>query len=534
MKLIRKNNIFAAALILGMLACAGCATDSDLTGQTEETTIVSLIKGSGKNKKASVEDIESDSGVLDNEKNDTDSSEAEAVDKKAEKAAAKAAAKEAKAAAKAEKAAAKKYAKQKKETEKALKKARKEGSDIPEVTLAQDSERVDAEGNLKVAASEVGENGEDSKASVEWFLDSANRTVLEKNVGKIKIHVNGKNGTFNFSIFDRDSKELPMFSKIEEGTNTSFFLLYGKKMYKLSGVPSVKTAARLTEYGADISYIIPGKAQVIVSFEVISSSIKRENDLIKISSVIKNLAAEPEKKEGEEEEQPVKTTKMALKLLMDTSCGENTSIHFIDSNNEAITTERQIHTSSEIKWISTGNGNSTYQILLAGGDVSPFEAVTIASYDTLNKFKWESSVNPSKTFGSASSYNDSGVAFVWKNSEVEAGGERSFQTIIATAAHPDEPNGDFYIELTTPTQPRIPSTPKVKPKVEEKTTPAVTKETIPSVPARIPDVEYTDEYINKLLNRIEALESGAAEIKRDELYILNQELDMILDYLRNN
>lgn len=555
------KKVLAVTVILNIFLVAGCATDSDLTGQSEETTLVSLFKGS-KNKKAATEDsaeneivpetvvetvIEAES-VSESEVSDEEMSpkEKKAAEKKA---------------AKAEKAAAKKLAKQKKEQEKAIKKARKEGADIPEVILASDSNSSKAYEEKTVA--QESEVPEELKSS-QWYLESAARKKISKTIGKIKLSANGKKGTFNISVFNREAREVPLLSKNKEGTTSSFFLKYDNKVYKLSGVSSVKTAARVTEYGIELSYLIPGKAHVLVNMEVVSSSMQRVDDMVRITTSVKNLASEiqkepeddeveqpkekkmkaskatyksPEQVEEEqvvEEEKVVQSNKIGLKLLLDTCVGENSEAHFYDSYKAPVVTEKQVQANGDIKWFTTGNGKASFQIVMGGPEVTPFDSVTVAGFNTLNNFKWDVAVNPSKSFATVSSYNDSGVAYTWKTEEVLSEEEKLYTTYIATAAAPDEPNAEVFVNLYSKANKNPVQTAPVVKKEPEKTVKAPETSVSAQAPAVSSVPQYNDSYVQWVLNRIAELESGAKEVRRDELLILNQELDLILDYYRNN
>ena len=71
----------------------------------------------------------------------------------------------------------------------------------------------------------------------------------------------------------------------------------------------------------------------------------------------------------------------------------------------------------------------------------------------------------------------------------------------------------------------------VKKKFEENYTPKAT-ESVEFNVKKLSREKFTPEYIQKLLDRIAELEKDSASVNRDELLKLNQELDQILEALR--
>ena len=72
---------------------------------------------------------------------------------------------------------------------------------------------------------------------------------------------------------------------------------------------------------------------------------------------------------------------------------------------------------------------------------------------------------------------------------------------------------------------------EIKKKFEENYTPKAT-ESVEFNVKKLSREKFTPEYIQKLLDRIAELEKDSASVNRDELLKLNQELDQILEALR--
>lgn len=367
----------------------------------------------------------------------------------------------------------------------------------------------------------------------EWMKHS--RGNVDAKLGYYRIAAKGNLGSFNLSILDNDGKYVPVFSTFEEYTGTSFYLMAGKKVYKLSGGAGIHTAVRETPKGVQIAYIIPNVAQVLVDFTVFSSSQKRDGDMVKTTAVVKNLGRKAEQ--------------FALRLVMDSSIGEKSRNHFYLSDKSAIKREILFRSGSCPDWIMTGNDMTSFQILLKGADISKQDFVALANYDTLSTLNWEPSILSTKAFDTLSSYNNSAISVSWNKKDLEKENEYKEIIYFAAATYPESVNGDYFIEKY--------KAPVVKEKneaevisaevIEENSGVKEIKENSADEVISViePDDSvfaeqsanssaFTNEYIQGLLDRIAELESGASELKQDELLILNEELDAVLMHLREN
>lgn len=355
-----------------------------------------------------------------------------------------------------------------------------------------------------------------------------NHGSVEKESSNLKIVTKGKLGTFNVYIRDRDDRVLPVFSTQEEFTTTSFYLQVGKKVFKLSGGTGVTTACRETVDGVQIVYIIPKIAQVLVDFRILSSDEKRDGDILKVSSYVKNLKG--------------RSDTFALKLLMDTAIGEKRRTHFYDSESIPIKTETLYRSVKNYPWILTGNDTSSFQILLTGADITEPEFVAIGAYETLNTMNWEPAVAVNRSFDTVSSYNNSAVEVSWKTELLEKDEAGLSVLYFAVASFPDSINGTSFIEnYKEPENEDELETPKTEIISADS---GESIESIFAVPAEpfIPVFtgnnetvsDSSTEYIQRILDRIAELETGDKNLNQEELLLLNEELDEILMRLRDN
>lgn len=363
------------------------------------------------------------------------------------------------------------------------------------------------------------------------------RLNVKKESGSLKLEAKGKLGSFNCYVIDRDENPVSVFSRSEEFTGTSLYLKAGKKLYKLAGGSGIKTAARETENGLDISYIIPKVAHVILECKVFSSLPSKDGDMIKMTAYVKSLKTKKEE--------------FSLKLVMDTELGESNKYHFYGSDNNPVTTETMFRSSSENRWIMTGNEQTGFQILLNGADISTPDFVAIANFDNLDTLSWEPSLLSTRSFDTVSSYNNSACCIAWKKTFLEPEEKYSNVVYFAVAAFPDMVTGESYINTfknpQSESENKIPSAPLLitetsatemkteKPlSINQDTGDVLDKENLVSDYDEYAPPVYSKEYINRLLNRISELEADGRDLNQEELLLLNEELDLVLKQLRKD
>lgn len=387
------------------------------------------------------------------------------------------------------------------------------------------------------------------------WVDTSNKPI-DYSLGKIRFKVKPKKGTFNILVLNEDERSIPVLSTSNEYMTTSFYLLAGKKIYKLNEDSNVKTFARRIENGVSLRYFIENVSEVVVNFECLKSSETSDYDTIKVSSTVTNL----------------KKTKnnFALKVIFDTVLGETDRHHFYNSNKEPVRNELSLRNFKYEKWFVSQNSSASLQFLFEGSDITPPSLVALANYSTLaNKKSWEPDMSTYKTFDTVLSYNNSAVGVYWEKQPLAV--EENFTSIfyMAVASDNHQPSGDLLINdssignndveiITTDKEPE-------KKAVEEPVKEFITPDSQPKTPENNSPIEvidqpviveeknidsdiqnkkktnekednfeekYTEEYVRRLLIRIAELETSNAEINKSELDMLNAELDSILEYLR--
>ncbi|MBO4857259.1 MAG: hypothetical protein J5527_01935 [Treponema sp.] len=323
-----------------------------------------------------------------------------------------------------------------------------------------------------------------------------------------------------------------MLSTSDEYTTSGFYLKAGKKIIELNKDSSVRKSTWKTDDGAAVGYRIDGLADVIVYFDTFRSSEDFDVDSIKVTVKVTNMSK--------------KKDYFAVKALLDTILGETDRHHFYDCKNMPVKNEVSYRELEDNYWFLSKNSSGSLQIILAGGECTKTDLVALANYSTLATKNWEPDLLSYRAFDTVLSYNNSAVGITWPRHRLGADEQFTEVFYISTALGDREPSGaDFILGIESETEStekkdsdKKEQTEEVKAeetKAEEKKQEEQTSNIPPYVPFDVKTItaqQLSPEYIQKLLNRIAALEESDESLDREELILLNAELDAILEALR--
>ena len=383
-----------------------------------------------------------------------------------------------------------------------------------------------------------------SKDFTGWIKSS--KKNLNERYGKIQIKTKSGIGSYTLAVLNEKDKPIPVVSTANEYVTNAFFLKTSKKIYNLVTDSSVRSAARRTTGGAMIMYEVPSVAQISVDLSCFSSDKKKESDMIKVTTTIKNISDRNED--------------FTFKAILDTVLGEAAAFHFYTWEDIPVKSEVLYRTLQNQKWFVSKNMNAAMQLFFSGADCTAPELVALANYSTLEKNSWEPDMLSYRVFDTVLSYNNSAVCAIWKPMKLAPmeAGKLVFYIALSGDGTPatgekfvyskefekaeeskedaeDKKNSANGLKVITPYS--------VDDEVENiSETSNVTEIDSLETPAEIPTVDFyiknmqkehlTPEYIQSLLDRIEALEEDSPSLNRQELLQLNAELDAILTYLR--
>lgn len=364
---------------------------------------------------------------------------------------------------------------------------------------------------------------EKSKNYVGWI--EPDNSKIDVSLGCLRMSFRPKIGSFNIFVIDENDKEQSVFSTHNEFSASSFYLKCGKEIYKLNSASGVKTETLQTETGAVVKYTISNVAKVSVFFDFMKSDEQNDYDMIKISAEIENLGT--------------RQKKFALKGVFDTVLGEKDLNHFFSSENVAINTEKIYRTMKDERWFVSKNDKYSMQFLLDGVDITPIECVLLGNKTTFDSNAWIPTLSIDKSFDSFVSYNDSEVCIVWPEVSILPNEKDSFVFYLAFAANGEKPQGNYFIGDK---KEEVVEVKKEEPVVKQEVVKVPVEEKVKETKKEIPDVKFdvatlskeklSQEYVAGLMERIANLEDSGENVDREELLMLNAELDAILEILR--
>ena len=362
----------------------------------------------------------------------------------------------------------------------------------------------------------------DAKNYVGWI--EPDNSKIDVSLGCVRMSFRPKIGSFNIFVIDENNKEQSVFSTQNEFSASSFYLKCGKEIYKLNSASGVKTETLQTETGAVVKYTISNVAKVSIFFDFMKSDEQNDYDMIKISAEIENLGT--------------RQKKFALKGVFDTVLGEKDLNHFFSSENKAINTEKLYRTMKDERWFVSKNDKYSMQFLLDGVDITPVECVLLGNKTTFDSNAWIPNLKTEKSFDSFVSYNDSEVCIIWLEVSILPNEKDSFVFYIAFAANGEKPQGNYFIG----DKKEVVEVKKEKPVVKKEVVKVPEEENVKETKKEIPNVKFdvatlsreklSQEYVAGLMERIANLEDSGKNVDREELLMLNAELDAILEILR--
>ena len=179
------------------------------------------------------------------------------------------------------------------------------------------------------------------------------------------------------------------------------------------------------------------------------------------------------------------------------------------------------------------------QFLLDGVDITPIECVLLGNKTTFDSNAWIPSLSIDKSFDSFVSYNDSEVCIIWPEVSILPNEKDSFVFYLAFAANGEKPQGNYFIGDK---KEEVVEVKKEKPVVKKEVVKVPEEEKVKETKKEIPDVKFdvatlsreklSQEYVAGLMERIANLEDSGENVDREELLMLNAELDAILEILR--
>lgn len=430
-----------------------------------------------------------------------------------------------------------------------------------------------------------------SKKSDNNIIEASTKDLTHKE-GIVQVKVKPKMGTYNIAVADENEKLVQVLSAANEYTTTNLFLKVDKKVYGLAAAPNVKCTVSKKDNVVFINYEINKVADVVLAMDFIQSTPERDIDMVKCTISVKNTGKKKAAftvKEvldtilGEKtdshfytfDNQPVKTEVLYRSLKLQkwfTSRNESTSMQLLFDGGDTsapelfvlanystlassywepdMATIRSFNTVlsynnsavgviwPSVNLLSEQTADFVYYLAFATDGAKPCgdqyvygmpsekknnttESVSIKKEeepkDTVINIS-EGLISSDKTPETKAEIVNTDSNSTYNKDEV-AGNETQ------TNVYNDEVTNSYNDDAANESEE------VVKKKFEENYTPKAT-ESVEFNVKKLSREKFTPEYIQKLLDRIAELEKDSASVNRDELLKLNQELDQILEALR--
>ncbi len=335
--------------------------------------------------------------------------------------------------------------------------------------------------------------------------------VFRATVGNLMVLVNGRVGSFRFYAIDKKGIPLPALAGYDEFTSSFFSLKMKKKEYRLTDNIKITIGARRDPDGAQLIYVIPKVARVLIKFECIKSDDNGKEDVIRVRASVQNLTG--------------RTEEFALKNVLDTVLGETGGIHFATAEEAEIRGERQYRRFDGIKWVDSENKRTAMRIFLDGADISAAEVVTLGNKDLLALHSWIPAGITGRSFDSVLSYNNSAVAINWYPVRIQPKEMHEFIYYIALAADGRQCAGDAFIA-------KLEGGASVSGEIPADSEDArLNTDSLDTLTDYLEDGKIDYASISALLQRISELEEDPDKINHEEIESLNAEIDTVLQTL---
>src|SRR5574344_1734380 len=322
---------------------------------------------------------------------------------------------------------------------------------------SEQKKTVDKDTDAAKAAPEKKETAEEKKARLAaekeaakkkkddytgWVYEPQKNFTLTN--GDIKIDMRGSTGSFNMYAIPETGRPIPLLATYDEFCSTFFSLMIGRKEYRLNREAGVKSEARKTEYGAQMAYTVPNKAQIVIDFSFMPSiATSSRVDMLRITVYTINLGKS--------------TQAFTVKGVFDTMLGENTVSHFSTAAHRRINNEVQYTDMAVEKWVRSENQRASIQFLLCGKGITAPRAVTLGNKDLLSGSTWLPVAEETRSFSSVLAYNNSAMSINWKTAYLDPMKTDVITFYISVATDGNEPAGKEFIAQLNAGRTALPS-----------------------------------------------------------------------------
>lgn len=214
---------------------------------------------------------------------------------------------------------------------------------------------------------------------------------------------------------------------------------------------------------------------------------------------------------------------LALRLLLDTTLGENEGIHFFTDQRPRISAETRITPSDSDRLIVSRNKQASLMWLLDSQGATRPALLQAANWERLNILSWEPDFVDGRSFNSRYTVNDSALMAMWPSATVS---HRQSVHVVTILGRYDE---QLFGNGLAPSTPVVVPLAPVRPVTPAPVTPSAPE--LPPGAGRSRDGDLL--IIEQLLARIDEIEANPGIVSDDELDTLIRSLDVMLERLKD-
>ena len=339
--------------------------------------------------------------------------------------------------------------------------------------------------------------------------------------GLFRIEFFGKTGTFNIYCTNQNGKEVPLLASANVCLSTGFFLKVDEKIRRLNSESRVIKELRLLEdeSGAQLVYTLENHVRFVIDFSFVSSQKDSPADIIRFRTYTVNLGLDDHV--------------VDIKGIFDTIPGESSSVHFVTTRGKKIRNEIRFQ-GDEIRLERStvcSNGSTSFQFVFEGAGIHNIDSVVFANVDEIYKMEWDAAIRKGRGFTNIRAYEDSAIMIDWPSFLLPPDQKVENTFYIAAATNDEYPAGVAYIDRLESLVKTDENQEKKEDKTPEKKENPEKRTDIDFIIPPIKDYQLDPEYIQALIDKIDALQSSK-DVNKKEIRKLNAELDAILAKLR--
>lgn len=417
---------------------------------------------------------------------------------------------------------------------------------------------------------------------------------LNKKIGRVALKTKARTGAVGIYLIDNNKHSHSIFSTDLDGCTSSFWLREGSRaaqvtnierpgaksrskeiLYKLTNSPNIVTSCRDIPNGVAVSYVIPKKVRLVVTYEAlgIEAALRLLDGIMSEEGTDEGEGAEESnnstpgdisiiKVTATMENRGSKTGIWTLKGVFDTYLGEGSASAFSTNNNKYVKSEsyfdnfdwlkepllvrgedapekdlRQVNQDATL-WLETKNARFNIKFLTAGRGITSPDRVVAASLESLSlSYYWQPAIKVGRDFDTETNYGNSALGFYWDPVRLSPR-DKSVYTYYIALSVMDEYDSEEFLKGVIETE---------KKEVEQIEPPPETPDIDLTLSdgfnngkfvfdeSTITSDKLNYDYVESLIERINEIESGQGDfdtLDNNELLRLNAEIDLILARLK--